>query len=123
MYIPDFDVIQKVTSIETQNIATRQLQCSCNYADVYGLPCIHSIAVAESFKPKWENITHNDVSVRWWKAYYLFSLPELIIPDRAKQQRIKQVFRTLRQNEVVGIHVTSTMYQTQTIHEGLLWVQ
>ena len=47
IYIPEFDVIQKVTSIETQNIATRQFQCSCHYADVYGLPCIHSIVVTE----------------------------------------------------------------------------
>ena len=120
MYIPDFDVIQKVTCVETQDNETKQLKCSCQYADVYGLPCIHSIVVAESFKPKWKNITHNDVSVRWWKAYYLFSLPESIIPDKAKQQRIKQVFRTLRQNEVVGIHVKPSMYHSQIIHEGIL---
>ena len=42
------------------------------------------------------------------------------MPDRAKQQRIKQVFQKLRQNEVFGIHVTHSMHQSQTIHEGAL---
>ena len=92
MYIPDFDVIQKVICIETQDTATRLLQSSYQYVDVYGLPCIHSIVVVESFKPKWKNIKHNDDLARRWKAYYLFSLPESKISYRAKEQRIHQAF-------------------------------
>ena len=95
-YIPDFDVIQMVTAINTQERGVKQLQCTCQYSDVYGMPCIHSIVVASSFRPNWTYITHNDVSIRWWKAYYLFSLPDTIIPDKVKQQQIKQVFKTLK---------------------------
>ena len=82
------------------------------------MPCIHSLVVAKSFQPHWKYITHNDVSVHWWKAYYLFSLPETIIPNRVKQLQIKQVFRTLRNNETVGIHVRRSAYTNQQIHDG-----
>ena len=82
------------------------------------MPCIHSIVVAKSFGTGWQYVTHNDVSVRWWKAYYLFSLPETIIPDKVKQLQIKQVFRTLRNNERVGIHIKVSTYTSQQIHEG-----
>ena len=117
-YIPDFDVIQTVTAIDTPNREVKQLQCTCQYSEIYGMPCIHSIVVATSFRPHWTYVTHNDVSVRWWKAYYLFSLPETIIPDKVKQQQIKQVFKTLRNNETVGIHVNVSMFINQEIHEG-----
>ena len=118
LYIPDFDVVQKITSHKTQEEGLRQLKCTCHYAEVYGLPCVHSIVVASSLKPRWKQITHNDVSVRWWKAYYLFSLPEKIIPDRTKQMKIKQVFKSLRRNETVGIHVKVSDYINQSIHDG-----
>ena len=74
--------------------------------------------VASSLKPCWKHITHNDVSVRWWNAYYLFSLPEKIIPDRNRQIRIKQVFKTLRKKETVGIHVKVSDYWNNPTHDG-----
>ena len=117
-YIPDFDVIQLVRAIDTPTREIKQLQCTCQYSKVYGMPCIHSIVVAKSFGTQWKYVTHNDVSVRWWKAYYLFSLPETIIPDKVKQLQIKQVFRTLRNNETVGIHMNVSTYINQQIHDG-----
>ena len=82
------------------------------------MPCVHSIVVANSMEPQWKQITHNDVSVRWWKSYYFFSLPEKIIPDWNKQMQIKQVFKALRKNEIFGIHVKVSDYINQSIHDG-----
>ena len=48
----------------------------------------------------------------------MFSLPEQIIPGQTKQLRIKQVFKTLRHNETVGIYVKASAYQHQIIREG-----
>ena len=62
-YIPDFDVIQTVKVTDTPNMEVKQLQCTCQYNEVYGMPCIHSIVVARSFQPNWTYVTHNDVSV------------------------------------------------------------
>ena len=63
--IPDFDVLHDVVCEDTTKTDTKQLSCTCNYTKVYGLPCVHSIVVAESLRPNWKEITHNDVSVRW----------------------------------------------------------
>ena len=89
----------------------KQLKCSCQYTDVFGLPCVHAMVVAETFKPLWKEITHNDVSVRWWKKYYLFSLPDKVIPNTVKQGTIKQVFQALRKHETVGIHVKESYFK------------
>ena len=86
------------------------MDCSCNYTTVFGLPCVHSMVVAETFKQHWKEVIHHDISVRWWKKYYLYSLPEKIIPDYEKQRKIKQVFHTLRRHELVGIHVKSSHF-------------
>ena len=72
--IPDFDVIEIVMLQKTKQCDVKQLKCSCQYTDVFGLPCVHAMVVTETFKPLWKEITHNDVSVQWWKKYYLFSL-------------------------------------------------
>ena len=63
MYIPDFDFVQKITSYKTDNLIIRQLHCICQYSEVYGLPCVHSLVVTSPFKLKWQNVTHNDISV------------------------------------------------------------
>ena len=61
-------------------------------------------------KPKWLYVTHDDVSVRWLKLYYLYSLPEKIIPQEDVQEKTKQVFQYLRRHEVVGKHINSEWY-------------
>ena len=50
MYIPDFDFVQKITSYKTDNLIIRQLHCICQYSEVYGLPCVHSLVVTSPFK-------------------------------------------------------------------------
>ena len=74
------------------------------------MPCQHTIAVAQTFSPYWKGMTHHDVSVRWWKSYFLYSLPETVTTDCNKQQQIKQIFHALRKHESIGIHITREMY-------------
>ena len=102
--------------MDTSKDNIKQLGCSCTYTAVYGLTCIHSWAVAKLFEPNWSYINHNDVSVRWLKSYYLYSLPEKIIPDTKKQQQIKQVFRSIWRHEVVGIHIHTKWHTDIPIH-------
>ena len=116
--IPDFDVLQTVSVMDTSRDNIKQLQCSCTYTTVYGLPCVHSFAVAKTLEQNWTYISHNDVSVRWLKSYYLYSLPEKIIPESKKQQQIKQVFRSIRRHEIVGIHIQKKWYVDVPIHES-----
>ena len=108
--IPDFNVLQKVSVKNTSNISKQQLKCTCKYIEVYGMPCQHTITVARIFHPKWKGMTHYDVSVRWWKSYFLYSLPETVTTDHIRQQQIKQVLYVLRKHKSVGIHITEDMY-------------
>ena len=39
------------------------------------------------------------------------------MPDKAKQLQIKQVFRTLRNNEAVGINIKASTFKNQKIHD------
>ena len=117
-HIPDFDVINTVTLQKTSEEGIFRIDCSCSYTRVFGMPCVHSMAVAETFKPHWKEVIHHDISVRWWKKYYLYSLPEKIIPDYDKQRRIKQVFHTLRRHELVGIHVKSSDFRHIPINDA-----
>ena len=102
------------TSIEE----IKQLGCTCTFTTVYGMPCVHALVVASTMKPHWTYVTHNDVSVRWLKSFYLYCLPEKIIPDQNLQKRTKQVFQSLRKHEFVGIHVKNDWYTNIQI-EGL----
>ena len=109
--ITDFDVIETVTLQKTKQFDVKQLKCSCQYTDVFGLPCLHAMVVAETFKPLWKEITHNNVSVQLWKKYYLFSHLDKVIPNTVKQRRIKQVFQALCKHEIVGIHIKESYFQ------------
>ena len=46
------------------------LTCSCTYQHTYGIPCLHLIKVLDTI-PAYPCITHNDVSVSWWKLYHM----------------------------------------------------
>ena len=50
-YIPDFDVTSTVTLQKTSEEGIFRIDCSCNYTTVFGMPCVHSMVVAETFKP------------------------------------------------------------------------
>ena len=85
---------------------------------MYGLPCNHTLVVAKIFSPTWPYITLYDISVRWLKSYYLYSLPDKIIPDEIMQRKVKQVSKLPCRKEVIGIHITESTYDHIQIHEG-----
>ena len=86
---PNFDVLNTLHLIDTSVEDVKQLGCTCIYIEVYGMRCVHKLVVANTMKPKWTYVSHNDVSVRWLKSYYLYSLPEKIIPQQDIQKRKK----------------------------------
>ena len=45
--IPDFDVPNIVTVVDTENSSVKQLMCSYGYNKVYGLPCVHTLVEAK----------------------------------------------------------------------------
>ena len=61
------NLFNSVTLTPTQGSDIPQTICSSNYITIYGLPRVHSIPVAESIQPYWEQIAYHDISVRWWK--------------------------------------------------------
>lgn len=108
--LPIFDRVYSVTLNEKE-----QLNCSCSRGNVWGLPCAHTLCVANSFKPLWKGLCIHDISVIWWKSYYLYSLPSKIISDLEKQNEIKKAFHALRDNENIGIRIPKSITDTQSI--------
>jgi len=99
--IPMFKIVNTVKLCNNN-----RLQCDCSYNQVWGIPCVHSLSVANTFiSDKWNGISHNDVSVVWWKSYYLYSLPEKVDINKNKQEKIKQIFHMLREKEKMGITI------------------
>ena len=83
--IPMFKIVNTVKLCNNN-----RLQCDCSYNQVWGIPCVHSLSVANTFiSDKWNGISHNDVSVVWWKSYYLYSLPDKVDINKNKQEKIK----------------------------------
>ena len=91
------------------------LNCSCSRGNVWGLPCAHTLCVANSFKPLWKGLCIHDISVIWWKSYYLYSLRSKIISDVEKRNEIKKAFHALRDNENIGIRIPKSITDTLTI--------
>ena len=69
------------------------MKCTCSRCTVWGFPCIDMICVSLTFPDTWVGITHNDISVFWWKIFYLYSLPTDVIED-ADRQNIYQTLIT-----------------------------
>ena len=108
--VPIFDRVYSVKLNDKE-----QLNCSCSRAKVWGLPCAHALCVANSFQPNWKGLSIHDISVVWWKSYYLYSLPSMIISDLEKQKEIKKALHALRDKENVGIRITKSITDDEEI--------
>ena len=102
--IPCFHRVYTVTSHEFDN--TVCLLCDCNYFECNGMVCPHMVHVKKYYGSN-PNISHHDISVRWWKAYMYVSMkPESDCSDPLKN--IKQKLRSLRDNDCKGPNFISS---------------
>jgi len=78
------------------------------------MPCVHNLCVLNTFPKSWSGLCHNDVSVLWMKNYYLYSIQPTILSDTEKQEKIKNVYHTLRDSEDVGITICDEFFDEIT---------
>ena len=83
------------------------MQCTCSYSCVHSLPCVEMFCVSSTFPDIWVTLSYLDISVFWWKIYYLYSLPVDVIEDSNKQTRIKHILHKILEKEEIGISVSS----------------
>jgi hypothetical protein len=96
--IPCFHRVYTVTSHEFNN--TVCLMCDCNYFECNGMVCTHMVHVKKYYGSN-QNISHHDISVRWWKSYIYFSMKNE--SDCSPTERdIKQKLESIRQNDCKG---------------------
>ena len=96
--IPCFHRVYTVTSHEFDN--TVCLMCDCNYFECNGMVCAHMVHVKKYYGSN-PNISHHDISVRWWKSYIYFSMKNE--SDCSPTERdIKQKLESIRQNDCKG---------------------
>jgi hypothetical protein len=96
--IPCFHRVYTVTSHEFDN--TVCLLCDCNYFECNGMVCPHMVHVKKYYGGN-PNISHHDISVRWWKAYmYILMKSDRDCSDAEKT--IKGKLRALSANDCKG---------------------
>ena len=86
MIFPKFKIVQTITINKTN-----QMKCSYSYSCVWGSPYVDMICISLTFPDIQKGLTYNDVSVFWWKIFYLYSIPCDMINDGHKQIIIKYI--------------------------------
>ena len=76
------------------------LMCSCNYFECNGMVCQHLVHVKRYYSLT-SDITHHDLSVRWWKAYLYFSMKSTRNPTQTERDVTREL-QNLRINECKG---------------------
>jgi hypothetical protein len=96
--IPCFHRVYTVTSHEVDNSVC--LMCDCNYFECNGMVCAHMVHVKKYYASN-PNISHHDISVRWWKSYIYFAMKKESNCS-ATEKDIMQKLQTIRQNDCKG---------------------
>jgi hypothetical protein len=96
--IPCFHRVYTVTSHEVDNSLC--LMCDCNYFECNGMVCPHMVHVKRYYASN-PNISHHDVSVRWWKSYIYFAMKKES-DCSVTEKDIKQKLQSIRQNDCKG---------------------
>jgi hypothetical protein len=76
------------------------LMCSCKYFECNGMVCQHLVHVKRYYSST-SDITHHDISVRWWKAYLYFSMKSTRNPTPTEMD-VRRELQNLRNNECKG---------------------
>ena len=85
------------------------LHCSCPRTNTYGDICIHSLIVAKSHK-NYDQPTHHDYSVVWWKSFLHFSLIH-------NDEELAKSFIGLKLKEQCGIRIDGkTVTRNPVLH-------
>jgi hypothetical protein len=96
--IPCFHRVYTVTSQDFDNRVC--LMCDCNYFECNGVTCPHMMHVKKYYASN-PNITHHDISVRWWKSYIYFSMKKES-DCSVTEKEIKQKLESIRDNDCKG---------------------
>lgn len=96
--IPCFHRVYTITSQDiNKNLI---LTCDCNYFECNGMVCPHMVHVRRYYSSE-SNISHHDISVRWWKAYIYFLMKKDSDCSPTEKQ-IKQRLESIRQEDCKG---------------------
>jgi hypothetical protein len=74
--------------------------CDCNYFECNGVICPHMMHVKKYYASN-PNISHHDISVRWWKSYIYFSMKKESDCSQTEKE-IKQKLESIRENDCKG---------------------
>jgi hypothetical protein len=98
--IPHFKKVYTVI-LHTFKHATSCLMCDCKYFECNGMVCHHLAHVKMYYAAK-PNITHHDVSPRWWKAHLYFSIRNDHNDCTPEERQVRIELERIRQNDCKG---------------------
>jgi hypothetical protein len=101
--IPRFRRVYTV-SLHPFDSVISYLTCDCKYFECNGMVCQH-MAHVKKFYGKHADITHHDVSVRWWKSYLYFAT-KAVADCSSTERKIKRDLEHRRRNDCKGPNFT-----------------
>ena len=112
--IPRFEKVHTISLVSQNDGAF--LTCDCECFECNGMVCQHMVHVKKYYAEQPE-ITHHDVSVRWWKAYLYFATKS--VQDCSSLERdVKQELEALRQNDCRGPSVLEKDWEPNVYQYG-----
>ena len=103
-HLPLFHRMREVTNYDDV------LFCSCGFFQRFGIMCRHIAAVCQ-FIPKYDEPTHHDFSVRWWKDHMYYG----VIRDRdisPGEKILKQKLLSLQAKDIKGPFCSARLIST-----------
>ena len=104
--LPRFKRIREV------NISNGYIYCSCKYRSRYGIECPHIYHVISQTK-ECKELSHHDISVRWWNTYYQLSC---LSADNQEFDELEKAMKILKLNEKDGLPIESKLFYHVPIH-------
>jgi hypothetical protein len=97
--IPRFKRVYTVTLHTFEHASC--LMCDCKYFECNGMVC-HHLAHVKTYYAAKSDITHHDVSHRWWKAHLYFSMRNGHNDCTPEERQVRIELESIRQNECKG---------------------
>ena len=103
--VPRFHRVYTITSIPSEESFC--LMCDCTYFECNGMVCPHLVHVKRYYGGQ-SDITHHDISVRWWKMYFYFFMKNENNYS-SSEKVIRKELESIRDKECKGPSFTEKM--------------
>jgi hypothetical protein len=95
----------------TVKVVDGYLICDCHYQEQTGIVCRHCMSVLCFVDTSFKGVTHEDVSVVWWKVYPQYAYQHGVHPRRKAEIEMDKMLQKIRYAEFCGPSIPQAKLQ------------